>query len=267
MIDLASLQTQLADLPLGQIEYYPTIGSTNTRALELAEQGAPDLTLVVADEQTAGRGRAGRRWFTPPDSALAFSLLLRPDAALQNGLVGRMAGLGALAVSTALEEKYQLAGQIKWPNDVLLDGKKVCGILVETHWLGEQLQAIVIGIGVNVLAGAVPPRRELRFPATAVQTEVGRPVDRLALLVAILAQLVHWKGQVSEPAFMQAWEQRLAFLGQTVQLLTDETLALEGVLHGLDPTGGLVLSLPNQEQVVVQAGEIHLRPAVDTGPN
>ena len=267
MMDLAALQARLAGLPLGQIEYHATIGSTNTRALQLAEHGAPDLTLVVADEQTTGRGRTGRKWFTPPDSALAFSLLLRPQAAWQNGLIGRLAGLGALAVCSVLEAEYQLAAQIKWPNDVLLNGKKVCGVLVEAQWLGEQLQAFVLGIGVNVQPQAVPPLRELRFPATAVQSEAGQPVKRLDLLAAILAHLMHWKEQLGEPEFLQAWQQRLAYRGQQVQLSTDDGAGLLGELHGLDESGRLILQLSHGEQVIVQAGEIHLRPAVDSGAN
>src|SRR5512138_3442617 len=120
------LRKVLSKLPLGDVRYFDSIGSTNNEALAWATSGAKDLSLVIADEQTAGRGRLDRKWFTPKGTALAFSLILRPAAEDQPFLM-RIVGLAALAVADALRTRG-LAAQIKWPNDVLLEGRKVAGI-------------------------------------------------------------------------------------------------------------------------------------------
>src|SRR5271169_6463108 len=113
------LQAALRDLPLGGLRFFESIGSTNDEALAWASQDASDLSIVIADEQTSGRGRLGRKWFTPPKSALAFSLILRP-AADEIRYPARVTGLGALALTDAVS-KFGLRAQIKWPNDVLLN--------------------------------------------------------------------------------------------------------------------------------------------------
>ncbi|MGC8855748.1 MAG: biotin--[acetyl-CoA-carboxylase] ligase, partial [Anaerolineae bacterium] len=144
-----SLRAALQDLPLGELRYYASIRSTNDEALAWATEGATDLSLVIADEQTAGRGRAGRKWYTPAGAALAFSLILRPSPAEQTHL-SRIVGLAAVSLAFSLEQSG-LHPRIKWPNDILLQDRKVAGILVETIWTGEQADCVVIGIGVNVL--------------------------------------------------------------------------------------------------------------------
>ena len=153
------LEKAISHLPLGQVEYHSTIGSTNDRAAELAAQGAPHLTLITANEQTAGRGRAGRTWFTPPDSALALSLVLRGTCLKAPG---RVPGWAALAVCQTLDSYVQGMVEIKWPNDILVEGKKICGVLTESEWLGETPQYIILGIGLNVTYASVPPVEDLR---------------------------------------------------------------------------------------------------------
>src|SRR5512147_2557842 len=128
-MDEKTLRASLRDMHLGELRFFPTLSSTNDEALAWAAQGAPDLSVVVADEQTAGRGREGRKWFTPPGAALAFSLLMRP-VQQETPYFPRVVGLAALSVLEALRA-YGLQTQVKWPNDVLLEGRKVAGILVE----------------------------------------------------------------------------------------------------------------------------------------
>jgi BirA family biotin operon repressor/biotin-[acetyl-CoA-carboxylase] ligase len=272
------LRSQIAGLPLGALRYFPSTGSTNTEALRWAEAGAPHLALVVANEQTAGRGRLGRRWFTPPGSALALSLLLRPQEVLrsaqnegkgkaqENGdgeiaclALPRLAGLGALAVCAALEQGYSLQPQIKWPNDVLLGGRKVCGVLAELSWQGQSPRAAVLGIGINIAPGSMPPEAVLRFPATCVECEVGQPVDRWALLREVLSALLDWHPRLVTPEFRLAWESRLAYLGDRVQLLSEGRIEAEGRLLGLDPAGSLRLQLPCGEERSFPSGELRLR--------
>ena len=152
-MQLAALEECLDGLPLGPLRYLEQAGSTNDEAVNWADAGAPDLALVIADEQTAGRGRHGRRWFTPPGSALAFSLVLRDNlwtGTLESSpqafqmVLSRLTALGAIAVSQALRQSLGLESQIKWPNDILLDRRKVSGVLTEAQWLGNQPIAIIL---------------------------------------------------------------------------------------------------------------------------
>jgi BirA family biotin operon repressor/biotin-[acetyl-CoA-carboxylase] ligase len=168
----------MTGLSLGDLRFYPQAGSSNDLALVWASEGARDLSLVFADEQTGGRGRLGRRWFTPAGSALAFSLIFRPSEH-EREHVGLFAGLGALALVDALKARGLLA-EIKWPNDVLIGGKKTAGILVETVWTGAEVDSVVLGMGVNVFAASVPPAEALNFPATCVATELGGAPGSLA---------------------------------------------------------------------------------------
>ena len=256
----AEISAALADLPLGGLRFFSTIGSTNDEALAWAAEGARDVSLVIADEQTAGRGRAGRKWSTPSGSALALSLILRPRP-VERTLPARMTGLAALALVQCCRERA-LEAQIKWPNDVLLRGCKVAGILVESAWAGNALDAAVLGIGVNVAAAAVPPPEQLSFPATSFETELGRRVDRVKLLRDILAALLEWRSRLGTPEFVQAWEAALAFRGEQVFVGKDNERPLEGTLLGLGQDGSLCLLADGMPQIV-HFGEIHLRPRND----
>ncbi len=259
-----SLEGRLAELPLGGIRYFDILGSTNVYAANWAQAGAPDTALVIADEQTAGRGRDKRHWFTPPGSALAFSLILRPELP-EEGQIARITGLGALGVSRALRRCFDLPAEIKWPNDVIINERKVCGILAEATWLGDQLSAVILGIGINVASNAVPPddwpgHHERPFPAGCVEDVLGKPVEREGLLFAVLKETLEFLPRLSEPHFIQNWRQNLAFLGDWVQVVTSETEILEGQVAGLSENGSLKLRLRSGEQVILQVGELHLRP-------
>lgn len=252
----------VAALPFERVAFFETIGSTNDIVASWAREGTQGLSIAAADEQTQGRGRTGRRWVTPPGSALAFSLLLDTSSLFDNSSLSRASGLGSLAVAEALGGQFGLVPQIKWPNDVLVDGRKVCGILPEAHWSGERLQALILGIGINVAAKSVPDETILNFPATSIEQVVGKDVEPGVLLRAVLERLIHWKGKLSEATFLSAWEDRLAYKGQQVILESGDGLKAEAELIGLASDGALKLRLPSGERVF-QAGEIHLRPLVD----
>ncbi|GAP07265.1 MAG TPA: biotin--[acetyl-CoA-carboxylase] ligase [Anaerolinea thermolimosa] len=232
--------------------------STNDEALRLAEAGAPDETLVVADYQTRGRGRMGRSWITRKGSALAFSLVLRPRSREEERLE-LFSPLGALSVASALED-LGLQPQVKWPNDVLLNRRKVCGILVEASWTGERLTALVVGIGVNVAPSAVPPDEWLIYPATSVEEITGHPVDRMAVLEAILLAFRRWRHELGSDHFMKAWQERLAFLEEEVVVQPPGQSSLRGRLLGVDGEGNLRLQLAGGEEIKLAAGDINLRP-------
>jgi BirA family transcriptional regulator, biotin operon repressor / biotin---[acetyl-CoA-carboxylase] ligase len=257
-MDTNSVIDRLAGLPVPDLRYFDSIGSTNNEALHWAEQGAPDGALVVADRQTAGRGRMDRRWVTHPGVALAFSLILRPTPA-EAAALGMFSPLGALAVATALVENHGLPAQVKWPNDVLLNRRKVCGILVEAAWMGSTVQNVVVGIGVNVAPQAVPPDDQVIFPATSVEDALGSPVDRLELLRKILAQVFDWRARLGGPDFMQAWDAHLAFKEEWVEVQPPGQPAVTGKLAGLALAGDLRLTTPAGTVITVAAGD--LRPA------
>jgi BirA family biotin operon repressor/biotin-[acetyl-CoA-carboxylase] ligase len=257
----------LGDLPLGPLRYFDRTGSTNDEAARWAEGGAPDLALVVADEQTAGRGRLRSHWYTPPGSALAFSLVLRPGSSilLPEKYLPRLSALGALAVCTALREGYGLSPQVKWPNDVLVERKKLTGVLAEATWDGQLLSAAVLGIGVNVAHLSVPLEDQVTFPATCVEDVLGRQVDRWKLLREILHALLSWRTRLASAEFWQAWEEALAFRGEEVYLYVEGQEPLTGELLGLDAEGALRLRTQSGLVKTLQIGEVRLRP-VDSPP-
>ena len=265
----AALESCLAGLPLGWVKYLTSTTSTNDVAVEMVGEGAPDLSLVVSGQQTAGKGRAGRKWFSPPDASLSFSLMLRPPLCVStqsdaNNLLLRHTALGALAVCDTLQINYQLTPQIKWPNDVLLDGKKVCGILAEAQWLGDQLESVILGIGLNIRSKAIPPESELAYPATCIQDFVQANISRLELLRQVLEKLLYWRFQIENHAFIQAWENRLAFRHSWVSVVHEmgnfSSQPVVGMITGLDADGRLLLKDQQGSLLIIEFGELRLRP-------
>jgi len=256
-MDEQILRKSLSDIPLGGLRIFEQTGSTNDIALAWAADGAPDLALVYAEEQTSGRGRGDRRWFTPPGTALAFSLVLRPLPGEEYS-VPLHTGLGAIAVCEALGMRG-LHPEIKWPNDVLLSRRKVCGILTEAVWMGEKVDNIVLGIGVNVKPEAVPPPDQLNFPATSLEAEMGKSVDRLTLLKDILQAILYWRSLLTKDVFPNAWENYLAFRGEQVEIRAEGAATRTGRVEGLERDGSLCLRSQDGQIFMVQFGEVHLR--------
>ena len=257
-MSVSELETALRDAALGGLRFLPVLGSTNDEALAWAARGARDYSLVVADTQTSGRGRDGRKWFTPTGSGLAFSLVLRPSAA-EREVVSRFSGLGALALVNALE-RHKIQAQVKWPNDVLVKRKKIAGILVEVVWMGTEVDSLVLGMGVNVLAGSVPPADQLNFPATCVELETDERVARYDLLNELLKGLQVLRKSLVRDVFVQTWEDVLAFRGETVSLWQDRHEPFQAVVLGLDLDGALRVRLENGDLRSINFGEVHLRP-------
>jgi len=166
-----------------EIVYYETIASTNSVAKALAQQGAVEGTLVVANEQTAGRGRLGRPWLAPRGTCLLFSLILRPD--LEARRVQGLTMICGLGVREAIREATGLQAQLKWPNDIMLRGRKAAGILTEASTTGGRLSYVVAGIGLNVNLHVTALPADLN--ATSIGHELGRAVPRVNLLQQILA--------------------------------------------------------------------------------
>jgi BirA family biotin operon repressor/biotin-[acetyl-CoA-carboxylase] ligase len=256
-MDQIMLQASLKGLPIPAVRWFDIIGSTNDEATNWAAQGAPDGSLVAANQQTGGRGRMGRKWISLPGGSLSFSLVLRPTTGEITNLA-LISALGALAVSDALNG-LGLASEVKWPNDVLLSRRKVCGILAEATWVGEELLACVLGVGVNIAHSSVPPAEELLFPATCVEEFATPPVKRFELLYQILKAFFTWRSHLGEEEFLKEWEKRLAFKGERVSVSPPGGQSVMGILNGIDPQGGVRLTTPDGKEVSLSAGDLHLR--------
>ena len=247
-----------AGLPVGrlgvELHAYPRLGSTNDRAAELARAGAPQGTLVIADEQTAGRGRSGRSWHTPAGSGLAFSLVLRPTT-LGSREIAAIGLIGAMGSIEALLE-LGLQPELKWPNDVLLNGAKVGGILAEASWTGSELDHVILGTGLNVGKTPLP---EVEFPATSVEQSLGKPVAREALLLRVLAAMDRWYGRLLDGTAHPDWETQLAYRGERVAISNGKGERI-GVVLGLTPQAGIRMAIEGDEQVVFESGAYRLRP-------
>jgi BirA family transcriptional regulator, biotin operon repressor / biotin---[acetyl-CoA-carboxylase] ligase len=255
VFDQTTVEAALRAIPLSGLRVFQTVTSTNDEALGWALSGAADLSLVVADEQTAGRGRSGRSWSTPSGSALALSMILRGLDA-QAVPTARLAGLGAMAVVDACDT-LGLAASIKWPNDVLLQSRKAAGVLVDALWSGNALDATVVGIGINVLAASTSRIDAMRYPATSMEACMGVTPDRIEVLRLVVAAMVERRAQLPTESFMQSWRGRLAFRGQDVTLTREGWAPIRGRVDGLEEDGSLrLITLQGARRFPM--GELHL---------
>lgn len=257
MFSQAKLRCALIGERFGHpLYYFPTIGSTNDEAKRLAAMDAPEGTLIVADEQTAGRGRSGHVWITPRGKDLASTFVLRP--AVVPSLLSHLALIGGLAASQAIESVTGLSTRLKWPNDVCVSGRKVCGVLAETSIRQGCVEWVALGIGINVNLG--PPAGIMSNPqATSLAAELGRSVDRLALLVNLSRALAGIYPNLGLPEIIDAWEERMLWHGRLVRVLTSsESRYSEGVLLGLNHNGALRLQVKDGTEVTVSEGEVRL---------
>jgi len=259
-MDIPLWKERLAKLPLGDIHLYPEVDSTNLVAVEKIKAGTSPFSLIIADSQTEGKGRLGRTWITQAGKALALSWILYPEPGrLQPETLGMVSGLGPVALAEVLREIYGLKADIKWPNDVLVEGKKVAGVLVDVRWDGCDIADVVLGIGVNVAKGSVPQSDILNFPAISLEEAAGKEILRLDLLVHVMERLLKWYSRLMEPSFIQAWDGMLAFKGQRVRLTTDKGVKGEGRLAGISDDGSLILISETGQETEFHSGEIQLR--------
>ena len=237
------------------IERHPTLGSTNDRLKELARRGAPEGTIVLADIQTTGHGRQGRSWASPGGN-LHLSALLRPACAVP--LLPLAAGV---AVAEAIEP-LGVSPRLKWPNDVMLDDRKLGGILAESSSTGTALEWVVLGIGLNV-NGALP--EDLRDTAISLSQAGASSVDVEGMAAAVLGRLAVWYHRLTDGGPSQvvsAWRQRaLPWWGRRVLAFSGQG-QIEGRAIGIDDEGGLVLELDGGARMTLRSGEVSCpRPA------
>jgi BirA family biotin operon repressor/biotin-[acetyl-CoA-carboxylase] ligase len=248
------LEGILAPLALGAWQFHTSVDSTNDIALDWAKSGAPDWALVIADEQQSGRGRENRRWVTRPGSSLAFSLVLRPTPD-EIEMLPRFTALGALGLIHALTG-MGIKAVLKWPNDVLLAGKKAAGVLVEADWQEDELSGLVLGMGVNVLPGSVPSVDQVRYPATSVAQVLGEPVARWELLIAILKGMMSLRPCLTHASFIERWNNNLAFRNQVKSIYLPGGVKKDFEILGVTPEGTLEVRDFHGGQVEIVSGEI-----------
>jgi BirA family biotin operon repressor/biotin-[acetyl-CoA-carboxylase] ligase len=242
-----------------EVHWFSELGSTNTWLLEAAQSGVPEGTVVVADRQSAGRGRLGRRWESAPGSGLLTSLLFRPQ--LEADDLFSVAALGTLAAREAIEVTAGVEAGVKWPNDLVVEGAKVAGVLSETRGVGTAELAVVVGIGINV-RWPMPGRDATEFNATCLEAVAGRRVDREGLFEALLEavdarrpSLDDAKGRV---ALIRELESRTVTIGRPVRVELGEE-SFSGTAVALDATGHLVVDTDGGRRVVSAADVVHLR--------
>ena len=235
------LRKRLSGLRIGStLHYFETVDSTNAVGIRLAQEEAAEGTLIVADSQTAGRGRFQRVWQSPSGSNLYFSFVLRPDIAPTEA-----ASLTFVAGVAAFETLFFYCPknvEIKWPNDILMDNRKVCGILTEIKTDGKRVEAVVgVGINVNIKKGNFAP--EYREGATSLAEETGRELSREDVLFTFCTQFQHWYGIFLKDGFgpiRKAWLSRTAMVGRQVRVKFRDEIK-EGKVLGIDNDGALLL--------------------------
>jgi BirA family biotin operon repressor/biotin-[acetyl-CoA-carboxylase] ligase len=228
--------------------------STMDEAARLARAGARHGTIVIARAQRAGRGRDGRQWASPPDAGLYLSAVVRPPLPLVDVPPMTLAiGVGLCDAARALGAHAVL----KWPNDALVEGKKLAGVLVEAHSQGNRVDAVIVGIGINLTSTALPP--ELAAIATSLEDAVGAPVDRAAVIAQLLAHIERWVDRYVAsglPAIAPAWRDRMA-VGVAVRARVDG-VELCGEVAGLDGDGALLLRDPTGRSHRVRSGDVEV---------
>lgn len=217
------------------------VGSTNEWAKKLAKLGASEGTVTLAETQTAGRGRLGREWVSPR-GGLWFSVILRPK--IKPAEAVKLVFVASLTVAEVLRELYGLKAETKWPNDVLIGGRKVCGILAEMDTVDNSVCFVVMGIGIDVNfdVGEFFPR-ELRNVATSIQNELGKKVKLESLFKALLERLEKIHEEFIENGFdlvLEKWKECADFLGHKV-MIVDEGERLVGLALDVDGEGALVV--------------------------
>lgn len=241
-----------------RLEYYDETDSTNTRAKVLGQNGTPHGTLVVAEKQNAGRGRRGRRWDSPAGSSIYMSLLLRPRFAPVKAPMLTL--VMAYAVAQTLREKNHVPVGIKWPNDLVLNKKKICGILTEMSAEKEDINYVVIGVGINVNTESF--LEEINNTATSLRIETGEVVKRAELIAGIMKYFELYYEQFCEAEdlspFVDGYNKLLVNCGQQVRVLEPGN-EYNALAFGIDKKGELQVEREDGRRESIFAGEVSVR--------
>jgi BirA family biotin operon repressor/biotin-[acetyl-CoA-carboxylase] ligase len=258
-LNINAIRQRLAAQRLGtEFHYFAEIGSTNTYARLLAEQGARDGELVLADSQTDGRGRLGRHWVSPPNVNLYISFVLRPK--LPPARAPQITLMAAVALAETLKFYLPVPPSIKWPNDIMVKGKKLAGILTEVNCGPDSVEFVILGIGVNVNYSVDLMPEEIRQRATSVLVECQHDVSREDLLWRLIQDLDRCYGEIEENGFAllaPRWETYFGWRGQRVRVeLLDQVVF--GIAKGIDHDGALLFEDDYGTLQRVIAGDVTL---------
>jgi BirA family biotin operon repressor/biotin-[acetyl-CoA-carboxylase] ligase len=233
-----------------QLHYYNRLDTTMKTAKELAKKGNAEGTVIIADTQTAGRGRLGRTWISP-EGSLAISLILKPP--LED--LPQLVMIVSLAMVRTIKKVTGLQAKIKWPNDVLIKGKKVCGILIETEVKGGKVNFAIIGIGINVnFDPLVYP--EIADIATSLSHELGTEVSKAVLVSTLLPELeqLYLEAQSGAPVYKE-WQKNMVMLGNWIQVKTGEAIE-QGKAENVTKNGSLILRHSDGSLAEIVAGDV-----------
>jgi len=239
-----------------EIQVFKELDSTNRYLKGLGESGAPEGAVIVADRQSNGRGRLGRSFFSPEGTGIYMSVLLRPEIELQKAV--RITSMAAVAVAEAIEKISKIQAQIKWVNDIFINRKKTCGILVEAGIDAEKqrLNYAVLGIGINV--GRMDFPEELKEIATSVSQECGFDVNREALIAEVLKSLEKWYPSIETGGFLDESKRRSLLLGKEIRVLNYDGSSYNARAVDLDDMGHLMIERNGQKEVL-NSGEVSIR--------
>ncbi len=235
-----------------QVITFDSVDSTMDEAFRLGMEGAPEGTVVCAETQSKGRGRLGRSWMSPKGKGIYFSLILRPKLSFSQ--MPQLTLMAAVAIAEAITKTTTVKVGIKWPNDLLIDGKKVAGILTELRAETDQMKFVVLGVGINVNSTS----SQLVDTATSLKIVMGKPVDRVQLLRDVLVQLEQWYGLVHQGKFdkvLAKWKKLSCTLNTRVRV-TDGVGSTEGHAIDLDRDGALLVKKDNGTIVRKLAGDV-----------
>jgi BirA family biotin operon repressor/biotin-[acetyl-CoA-carboxylase] ligase len=238
-----------------QLYYYEEIGSTNDEAFRLGSAGAPEGTALIANSQSAGKGRMQRVWYSPAGSNIYTSIILRPQ--IEPARAPQISILAGVAVADILESYCPDRIKLKWPNDVLINGKKVCGILSQMKTIVSEVDFIILGIGINVNISYNEFPKEICNIATSLAIETGREISRQELIIRLYENLAKWYKQLLGDGFgriKEKWLSMSPMIGQTVQVMFQEE-AVSGKAIGLDEDGSLILLAAGNKKLKVSAGD------------
>ena len=252
------LTQALTGLPVGEIHCFDAIGSTNDFGFERSAAGAPDMTVITAFEQTKGRGRMQRKWITVPGASLPMTVIIRPTEDEMEHL-NLFSPLTGLALHEALREGWHIESEIKWPNDVLLNRRKISGILCETQWEGSRLNALILGVGINLYHGSAPDIPDITYPASSVEDETGTAIPRTEWIRTFLTQIIRLRPLLGESEFFTLWENALAYKGETARLVRPDGSSELCTVTGIASDGSLKTVNEKGETKTWLAGEISLR--------
>ncbi|MDD5633868.1 MAG: biotin--[acetyl-CoA-carboxylase] ligase [Candidatus Omnitrophica bacterium] len=236
------------------VHYYDVLGSTNTKAYELAEKGEEEGAIVIAEEQTSGKGRLGRKWFSPKSGGIYLSVILRPRAEIDTLPVLSLAA-GA-AVAEAVNELFDLDAKIKWPNDVFVNGKKIAGILAEIKAQPDKIDFLILGLGININS----LEKELPLEGTSLRVETGRDIDRLNFLKCLLSHLDKNYNEFKLNGFVSLRTEckRLSMLLDKDVKVNILNKVIEGKAVDIDEKGALMVEGKNGKKHRIFSGDVTL---------